>query len=115
MINVVNKHTHQPQKGQRDFYIGRGSPLGNPFTSKPLANTKAQYQCTTPEESVAQFRIHIMNCIAAKDDKICGMLRWIRKLHQDGVIINLVCFCKPWHICHGDVIKEIVESTEIDF
>ena len=31
-INIVNKKDHAPT--DRDFYIGRGSVFGNPFTSK---------------------------------------------------------------------------------
>jgi hypothetical protein len=31
MITVVNKYKHTPT--ENDVYIGRGSALGNPFTS----------------------------------------------------------------------------------
>ena len=50
MIKVVNKK-HYKGKG---FYIGRGSPLGNPFSSK-----KSKYNtilCKTPQESIVKYR-----------------------------------------------------------
>ena len=105
-IIVVNKHTHV--FSDDDFYIGRGSALGNPYTSKPLANTKAQYQCATPEESISSFRKYLLEKIKQKDKEICAALNAIWKKAKEGDV-NLVCFCAP-NCCHGDVVKEVVES-----
>ena len=35
-INVVNKSNHKPETN--DVYIGRGSPLGNPFPMNKVDN-----------------------------------------------------------------------------
>lgn len=69
MIVVVNKHNHI--ESFFDYYIGRGSVLGNPFTSKPLDKTKAQYQCNTKEESVEKYKEYLINKINNKDKQIC--------------------------------------------
>ena len=105
MINVVNKRKHTPMFN--DVYIGRGSVLGNPYTSKPLGNTKAQFQCQTEEESIKLFRTYLINKIIQKDPEICDELNriYLMAIKHDA---NLVCYCAPKK-CHGDVIKELVE------
>ena len=40
MITVKNKYTSKPEKN--DVYIGRGSPLGNPFTHMDLGKNKGR-------------------------------------------------------------------------
>lgn len=105
-ITVVNKHTHTPTKN--DFYIGRGSVLGNKYTSKDLSKTKAEFQCATAEESISSFRKDLIEKISTKDKLICDTLNAIWKMAKKGDV-NLVCFCSP-KCCHGDVIKELIES-----
>lgn len=106
MIKVVNKYRHEVS--DNDVYIGRGSPLGNPFTSQPLGKTKANTQCTTREESINNFREYIKEKIKNKDITVCNELNRLYKqaLTKD---LNLVCFCSPLS-CHGDVIKEIIDE-----
>lgn len=102
MIAVVNKYKHTPT--ENDVYIGRGSVLGNPFTSIKTGKTKAEFICNSREESVKNFREYIEEKIARKDKKICDELNRIYKMPQ----VNLVCFCKP-KSCHGDIIKTLIE------
>lgn len=110
MIRVVNKSKHSPTPN--DFYIGRGSALGNPYTgSKELSKTKALYQCDTREEAISNFRGYLEEKIKDKDSEICNMLNEIFIKAKDGDV-NLVCYCKPKE-CHGDIIKEVVESKLI--
>lgn len=106
MIKVVNKHTHQPTSN--DVYIGRGSILGNPYSSIKDRDTKATVICDTREESIAKFRQHIELAIKDKVKPYTRELNRIYKLAKEGDV-NLVCFCSP-KSCHGDVIKEIIES-----
>lgn len=105
MIHVVNKHFHQPTR--IDVYIGRGSPLGNPYSSLSGA-TKAEFQSDTREESIESFEKYLLDGIARKDTAICAELNRIWRLAKLGDI-NLVCYCKP-KSCHGDIIKRLIES-----
>lgn len=107
MINVVNIHKH-PYDLPEDVYIGRGSPLGNPYTSIQNRKTKAQFVCSSREESVAKFKEYLLRKIEQKDKNICDTLNKIYLLAIKGDV-NLVCFCSPKK-CHGDVIKEIIEE-----
>jgi hypothetical protein len=103
----VNKYKHPPTVC--DVYIGRGSPLGNPFTSIKDKQTKAKEVCDSREESVRKYRIWLMGEIEKKNPLITNELNRIWKLSKQGDVF-LVCFCKP-KLCHGDVIKEIVENA----
>ena len=102
MITVVNKYKHTPT--ENDVYIGRGSVLGNPFTSITDRKTKAEFISNTPIED---FEKYLNNKIAEKDKTICNELNRIYKMEE----VNLICFCKPKN-CHGDIIKKILESKK---
>lgn len=107
MIQVVNKHKHKPT--QNDFYIGRGSALGNPFTgSKELGNTKAQFKASSREEAIALYRNWLNEKIAEKNQLVSAALNQIYLRAKKGPV-SLVCYCKP-QSCHGDVIKEVMEK-----
>lgn len=105
-IHVVNKKYHSPS--DQDIYIGRGSGLGNPYTSLPLAKTKAMYQCKTKEEAVEKYRIWLDKAVRSKDSDVQKKLLEIYNKAKKGNV-NLVCYCAP-NACHGDVIKEKIEK-----
>lgn len=105
-ITVKNKHksVQEPE----DIYIGRGSPLGNPFTHREIGETKAQYKCENREQSIENFEIYLRKKIGENDRGICNELNKIYLAAVAGNV-NLVCFCKP-KSCHGDVIKKIIDE-----
>jgi hypothetical protein len=105
-ISVKNKHKskHEPN----DIYIGRGSPLGNPFTHRELEDTLAQYKCETREEAISSYEEYINEKIMKRDLKVCDELNRIFIAAKKGDV-NLVCYCKP-KSCHGDIIKKIIEE-----
>lgn len=109
-IFVVNKANHSPTNN--DFYIGRGSVLGNPYTSKKLDNTKALYQCSSKEESIERYEVYLRDKIESGDIVIMNEINYMLK-HLKTSDINLVCYCKP-NDCHGDVIKSYLLSTQIN-
>lgn len=88
----VNKY-----KEDYDVYIGRGSKWGNPFTSKPVGQTKAAHQCNSREEAVAAYEHYLRNNEA--------LLYALREL----IGMRLGCFCKP-KACHGDVLVKLVQE-----
>ena len=106
MIHVVNKsvHTGTPT----DFYIGRGSALGNPFTHGPLNRSKAEFRCLTREDAIESYEKYLRDKIAEKDKDICNILNRIYKTAIIGEAY-LVCYCAP-KPCHGEVIKRIVDE-----
>lgn len=108
MIAVVNKKNHTPTAN--DVFIGRGSALGNPYTSIPaIKETRAEFRCATREESLQKFNEHIQQKIKDKDKVVCDELNRIWKMVRSGHNVNLVCYCVP-SPCHGNIIKKIIES-----
>jgi hypothetical protein len=94
MANVKVVHRKEPH----DFYIGRPSILGNPFSHNP--GTLAQTQVATRQIAVARFREYawermqldpeFRNAIIACDGKTVG------------------CWCKP-RDCHGDTFEYLID------
>jgi hypothetical protein len=106
MITVVNKYKHTSDPN--DEYIGRGSALGNPYTSIKDRTTKADFICESTEESISKFKVYLLEQIENDNPAICNALKRIFIKANKGNV-NLVCFCSP-KPCHGNIIKEIIES-----
>jgi Domain of unknown function (DUF4326) len=94
-------------------YIGRGSPLGNPFTHLSLHKTKALVQTKSIDESISYC-----DRWAHGDKSWDGLippqtrrsfLMAVRQLKDDDV---LGCFCVPHHACHGDVIVMLYQEMK---
>ena len=103
MITVVNKYKHTLTP--YDIYIGRGSPLGNPYSH--MDNTKAEHKVATREEAIQKYGEWLERA-RVNNPLINGYLDKITNLAKD-VDVYLVCFCKP-QSCHGDVIKKLVDE-----
>jgi hypothetical protein len=96
-INVVNRRTFTGKDGD---YIGRPSPLGNPFTSK---------QEGSKEQAIAKYRLWLNTQWRTGYKPVCDELkRLAQKLKTTGEI-NLVCWCAPAK-CHGEIIATAIRS-----
>ena len=95
-IKVVNKTWNV--QGE---YIGRGSPLGNPFRIG---------RDGTRHEVIRKYERWLCNVLA--EDKNSNASREFQRLLQmalRGEDVVLVCFCAPLP-CHGYVIKRFLED-----
>ena len=106
MIKVI--HKKDSDKYENVIYVGRGSELGNPYTSLQGRETLAEFVVDSRRESIAMFKEYLLDCINKKDEKVCNSLNHIYILALKSEVY-LSCYCKP-KSCHGDVIKEIIES-----
>lgn len=100
-ILVANKYKIAPD--QEDIYIGRGSPLGNPFVIG---------EAGTRTDVIRQYATWLDGKIKESNADVCNALNNILSLHKKGKTVRLVCFCKP-QACHGDVIKMVVENFRL--
>lgn len=103
MINIVNKHVAEVTKD--DIYIGRGSPLGNPYSH--MQGTKADVVVATREAAIEAYERLLRHHIETGTKPVMAELNKIAHREMDGKNTNLVCFCVP-HACHGEVIKKII-------
>lgn len=82
------------------LYIGRGSPLGNPF--------KMENQSEKERTRVLRlYEVWLKGQINKNNYEVMVELNRIADLLNDGVDIHFGCFCKPKR-CHGDIIKKIL-------
>ena len=95
-IKIGNKH-----QGDKGRYIGRGSPLGNPFVIG---------RDGTRSEVIEKYRAYLKDEIAKPNWKIINELNYIGRLAATEDV-TLVCFCKPLP-CHGEVIMKIIAEYE---
>lgn len=94
-ITVVNKH--HKAIGE---YIGRGSPLGNPWPINPeIGDTRTVV--------IARYKEWLDQKVAESDPKVCKELNRLAHIALSQHPLRLVCFCKP-QACHGDVIRDVL-------
>ena len=105
VLNVKNKRTHVAQAGVVDFYCGRGSVLGNPFSHKE--GTKAKYVVESRNEAIEAYRIYFKEQMETNPEFLNEMRRIYRIARKQEV--NLVCFCAPLP-CHCNVIRGFILS-----
>ena len=86
MPTVVNRHHFKDTSEIPRPDVGRGTPLGNPYTRQKHG-----------EEALALYRRWLWSRIQERDPKVMRALRAIR------ADLHLVCSCAP-RPCHADVI-----------
>lgn len=111
MIRVWNLHEgeRQPWVG-RGHYVGRPSPLGNPFV---IGRHGQRSECI---ERFRQWLWGIVNKpLEAMDAaeqaawfELMKLKQAAERNHAAGADLNLLCYCKPL-ACHADVIKGCLE------
>lgn len=104
-IKVLNTH-HLKDKLVGE-YIGRGSPLGNPYSHQE--GTTALYKVATREEAIEKYRIWLKDQIYEENQEIINELERLTDLALYEGKLLLRCFCAPAP-CHGDVIKDTIEG-----
>lgn len=109
MVHVI--HKKDSDKYENVIYVGRGSDLGNPYTSIQGRETLAEFVVDSRKESIECFKNYLLKCIEEKEEKVCNSLNYIYKLALESDVY-LACYCSP-RSCHGDIIKEIVDSKFI--
>lgn len=98
-ITVVNSHSMIEDDRPYGIYVGRGSPLGNPYRIGPDG---------TRDRVIVKYRYWLDFAIREKKMEVMVALRYIASKHAEGIPIRLVCYCAPLP-CHAYVIAEVVE------
>ena len=98
-ILVLNKRN----AGTRGEYVGRPSPLGNPF----------KLECESNRDAViARYEVWLRERIAARDRRVCDELNRLYVIARDSIardagLLELVCWCAPKR-CHAEVIRKVL-------
>lgn len=100
MIRVVNKRSGVP-----GVYIGRPTPLGNPFTHLPTRSL-AEVQVGSRAEAIERYAAWLDEQLA-EPGPARRMYEQLAAQARQGDL-TLVCWCAPAS-CHGDVLKVRLE------
>ena len=99
-IHIVNKH--HKKIGE---YVGRGSPLGNPYV------IGEQYQ---RGEAIEAFKPYLAKAIGDGDPRICDELNRLLNILLEKKVLTLQCFCAP-KPCHAEVIRDAIYRAMYDY
>ena len=111
-IIVYNSHIEDHTNGSCcNFYIGRGSALGNPFTHNGVRSIFKTMSFKTREQAIEAYEKYFDE-VYGKDEWFTRAFDEIYEHYKNGEDIYLQCFCKP-KACHGDVIAEKLQRRLI--
>jgi hypothetical protein len=95
-IRVVNEHTH----GRIGTFIGRPSPLGNPFVIG---------RDDTREDVIQLYHRWLRQQWQTKGPARKELLKLARQAKKEGGIV-LRCYCAP-QACHGDIVATAIRKV----
>lgn len=110
-IIVYNSKNEDHTNDPNNFYIGRPSPLGNPFTHNGKHSSLAKLSFKTREEAINAYSAYFDE-VYGKDPKLTVAFDEIYEHYKKGEDIYLQCFCKPLK-CHGDILAEKLQEKLI--
>lgn len=111
MIKVYNIYTEDHSSEQNNFYVGRGSPLGNPYTHDGKRSSLAKLSFPNREDAIDAYREYFKQMYKL-DDNFKKAFDEIYDKYKNGEDIYLQCFCKPLP-CHADIIAEELQKKLI--
>ena len=97
MIIIGKKWDHKAE------YIGRGSPLGNPFNMRNPSER---------DDVCEKYEKWFYTRIDERDPNVINELSRLINLARQGDLI-LGCFCSPKR-CHGETIKNYMDNIMIE-
>ena len=107
MITVVNRRTYTGPWDETVVYVGRPTPLGNPFTHLAVAHTKAEHHVATREEAISSYRVWLRTALRVPFSEGRVAFQTLVDLRFRHGHLTLVCWCAPLP-CHAHVLAEEV-------
>ena len=110
MIYVYNR-TKETHEGPNNYFIGRPSILGNPYTHIKDKTTLASYVVRTRDEAIELYD-HYFDVMYSGNIEYQKLIDEIYEKWRRGEDVYLECYCKPKR-CHGDIIVEKLQKRFI--
>lgn len=101
MIRVLNK-----RNTDRGIYIGRPTPLGNPFTH--LTYGSAPHRVNSRDEAVEMYRKWVVRELETNSEAKTQFDSLVAQVRTGN--LDMICWCAPL-ACHGDVLKEMIQRV----
>ena len=99
LVTIGNKY-----HGDTGEYIGRGSPLGNPFVIGEHGDR---------DQVIEAYREWLKNKVVKHDTAVIAELERLAYILLDTKRLKLLCFCSP-KPCHGAVIRDVLYKVLYD-
>ena len=96
-VRVIRRSDPTPAGFVR-VYVGRPSPLGNPF---PISPTSIRAQV------IERFRAHATAALASPDHPLTRALAALRARLDAGERLALECYCAPLP-CHANLLADLL-------
>jgi len=106
MIRIRNKNNYNG----KGHYVGRPTPLGNPFTHHNK-KTQAQFKVDTVEEAIERYLPWLEEQLES-DNETSRMFFMLEEEYRKEGVLTLICWCYP-DPCHADVIAELIVSRNL--
>jgi len=107
MIYVYNTNS-ESHDGPNNYYIGRPSILGNPYTHIKEKGTLAMYVVRNRDEAIDMYS-HYFDVMYGSNVEFTRLIDEMYEKYKNGEDIYLECFCKPLR-CHGDIIAKKLQQ-----
>lgn len=110
MINIGNKTLPETITAEHSYYVGRPSPLGNPF---PIKKSKFSTKIYSLEESLDLYKKWLWNELknkGAKSDATKALVALAKLSKTED--ITLVCWCVDENengACHAKIIRGAIQ------
>lgn len=108
MAIIVYNITKENHDGENDFYCGRGSYVGNPYTHIKDKKTKAQFVVRDRETAIALYS-NYFDKMYGNNIPFTEYIDQIYELYKNGEDVYLGCYCHP-QSCHCDIIKDKLQK-----
>jgi len=107
-IKVANIKNHI--RTDYDFYIGRPSLLGNPYSDKK--ESIAKIIVDSRDEAMDMYKEYFYKRIESGDKDFIDELDKMYNFYKEHGKMNICCWCFPKR-CHGNIIKEYIVNRLI--
>lgn len=105
-VEVLNRHHLQQPWTEGCDYIGRGTPLGNPYTVEEHGREGCLSLYHKDLGAIVASQGTVQNTLIPAASAWAELLRLVR-LYRLGKYVGLVCSCKPKD-CHGDIVQRAI-------
>ncbi len=106
MIRVVNRRNY---RGHDAVYVGRGTPLGNPYSHLPTGSSQAKFKVETRDEAVDKYAEWLPDAMKT-DPMVRKVFEGLVQFYRDFGELTLSCYCAPKR-CHAEVIARMVQEA----
>lgn len=102
MIHIRNRGRYQGE----GTYVGRPSPLGNPFIfHTPFA--PSEFRVANRKEAVERYGPWLREKLKT-DPAVKEAFNSLVSTYRDSGELTLICWCAPISPCHAEVIRDFI-------